>query len=175
MLLREDTLTIRTAELDDIEDLDWIYEEACDYFKGDTSSDILTPLDCMKGLDIPRGGKRENYELLSFVVGEMIIGYMAVYRDYPRKDWVQIPFLYIAERARAKGFGERIIKLIKRYFRESGYRTLRALCSLKNVGGIKFLYSHGFETVICISENEKRSYAGIGLECDLGRRHNDRY
>lgn len=175
MLLRNDTLTVRTATLEDIYELGWIYDEACSYFGGDTSRELLSPLDCMNGLDLPTGGKRENYELLTFLAGEMVIGYMSVYRDFPRKDWVQIPFLYIAEAARGMGSGSQIIRLIKRYFYDAGYGALQILCSLKNTDCIRFLYANGFDKILCISDKKERDYLGIGLECKLDTMPERRY
>ena len=164
-------IEIKTATAEDMPELNDIYREACGYFGTDTLRPLTSPAACMAGGDVPRGGRTENYELLSISVSGTIIGYMSVYRDFPAKETVQIPFIFISERARACGFGSTIVDGVCRYFYEAGYGSVRVSVSLRKYGALRFWYNHGFNAVVSLNTEGynvcEGSYAGIGLERSL--------
>lgn len=165
-------IIVKTSLESELPELDDLYCEACGYFKFDSARPLIHPKSCMHGGDLPPGGRPENYELLSIYVGGVMVGYLALYREFPSKEMVQIPLLFISERARRCGFGSIIVKSLKQYFYETGYRSMRILVSLRNWGALRFWYSHGFDRILCIESDGDISDDGngsIGLECFLSK------
>ncbi|MBE6765340.1 MAG: GNAT family N-acetyltransferase [Clostridia bacterium] len=165
-------IILTTSQEKELSELDALYGEACGYFKFDSARPLIHPRSCMRGGDLPPGGKPENYELLSIYVGGVMVGYAALYRDFPGKQSVQIPLLFISEKARRCGFGTTIVRALKQYFYETGYHNLRVLVSLRNWGALRFWYRHGFDRVLCVETEGELTDGGngsIGLECSLDK------
>lgn len=167
MVLEKGEVRVITTRESELEELESLYCEACGYFKFDEHRPMLSPAACFRGADLPAGGKRENYELLSIYISSVLVGYVAVYRDFPAKTSVQIMFVYISEPARRCGFGSVVCEELCRYFYEAGYMSMRALISLRNWGGLRFFFAHGFDRVLCVETDGELKDGGngsIGLE-----------
>lgn len=168
MRITVNDIDVRTSVSSDLPELTSFYDEACAFFKKDSRRPLMSPAVCMNEGDLPRGGRRENYELLTIRVGGTIIGYMSIYRDFPSKTIVWIPLIYIGSRVRGSGFGSRIIEGVCRYFYEAGYNSMRVAVSLRNFGAIRFWYSHRFDKIIDVSCDgynvSEGGYGGIALE-----------
>ena len=149
-----------TTERAELTELNELYREACEYFADDAGRVPVPPDRCLCGDELPPGGRLENYDLLSIRVAGTLIGYMAVYRDYPAVRVVGIPFIYIGEAARGAGFGQTVLRMIFRHFTSVGYGVIRAAVSLRNWGALRFFFRSGFRTVTDIQAD--------GRECDGG-------
>jgi len=86
----------------------------------------------------------ENLEHLALSVGTVTVGYAAVYRDFPGKNFVELLFLYIAPAARRMGSGTRAIKVITDYFTQTGYDVMRVRVGIDERDALRFFYRAGF-------------------------------
>lgn len=94
--------------------------------------------------------KPENLEHLALSVGTVTVGYIALYRDFPGKSFVELLFMYIAPAARRMGSGTRALAALSGYFYEAGYGTLRARIGLDEREAMRFFYRAGFNTPIAL-------------------------
>ena len=170
MKIRCGDIIIATAKQGDLAELNELYGEACGYFKFDTSSALRSPEVCLAGGDLPAGGVPENYELLTMRVNDMLIGYTSVYREFPSKTVVHVPFFFIGAPARGSGFGTLCAQMLCRYFYEAGYDCIRTSVSLRNWGALRFCNRLGFDRIIDLTAEgtpEDGNYAGVCLEKTL--------
>ena len=173
MKIRSDELTIATATKNDIPELDELYVEACGFFKFDRQPPLREPAECLRGGDLPQGGRPENYDLLTIRINGMLIGYASVYRDFPGKEYVDLSLLYIGEPARGCGFGTRAAELICNYFYEAGYECIRITVSLRSWGGLRFWNRLGFDRVTGLDaagDCADGGYGSVSLEKKLAQR-----
>lgn len=162
MKLRYDDMTVESAKKQDLAELEELYSEACGYFKFDKPLALCSPSDLLDSRNLPFEGEPENFELLTVRVGEMLIGYALVYRDFPEKQYVDLLTLYIGEPARGGGFGTKTAKLLCRYFYESGYETMRVTVSLRSWPGLRFWSRLGFDRIIGLDAEGEISDGGFG-------------
>lgn len=167
MKIRCGDVTIATARKKDLAELEELYVEACGYFKFDRDVPLRSPEVCLAGGDLPEGGLPENYELLTMRVNDMLIGYAAVYREFPSKTAVHVPVFFIGAPARGSGFGTLCAQMLCRYFYETGYDCIRTCVSLRNWSALRFCNRLGFDRIISLTAEgtpEDGSYAGMCLE-----------
>lgn len=170
MKIRCGDITIATAKQSDLAELSELYSEACGYFKFDTASTLRSPEVCLAGGDLPAGGVPENYELLTMRINDTLIGYASVYREFPSKTVVHVPFFFIGAPARGSGFGTMCAQMLCRYFYETGYDSMRTSVSLRNWGALRFCNRLGFDRIIDLTAEgtpEDGGYAGMCLEKEL--------
>ena len=167
MEFQTDNIRVCTTERAELPELNELYAEAQRYFTFDPSFRIVSPSNCIDGDDLPTGGRRENYDLLSIRIFGTLIGYTAVYRDYPIKNILRIPFIYIGEAARGNGSGSAVLEEICRYFANAGYSVVRTTVSLRDWNALRFFISRGFRTISGISAEGSEAdgnYGGIVLD-----------
>ena len=171
MRIHSEEITLTSAHDDDLVELDELYAEACGFFNDEWPLPLHTPAECLSGSDLPEGGLPENYELLTIRINGMLIGYTAIYRDFPGKEYVDISFIYIGERARGCGFGTRAAGLLCTYFAQAGYRRMRVHgVSLRSWGALRFWDRLGFDRVIGLDaagEHDDGGFGSVSLEKQL--------
>lgn len=99
--------------------------------------------------------KPENLEHLAISVGTVTVGYVALYRDFPAKSFVELLMMYIAPAARGMGSGSRALEALSSYFYEAGYGTLRVRVGLDERDAMRFFYRSGFTTPLAIEPAEE--------------------
>ena len=163
MQIVRDGLRIVTAKKDELEELDAIYSEACGHYKFDCARPILPPTVCLTKGDIPNGGKRENYEMLSIYLSGVLVGYTSVYRDFPGKRAVQLMFFYISDACAESGCRRAAAEMMIDYFRDAGYGCMRILLSLRNWRELEFWFDCGFDRVTDIRTSGDLTDGATGI------------
>jgi len=135
-----------TSELEDI------YELASAEFGGFSGKGAVV---VRRGLRPGQGSslnsaKPENLEHLAISVGTVTVGYIALYRDFPAKSFVELLFMYIAPAARMMGSGTRALEALSRYFSETGYDSIRVRVGLDERDAMRFFYRAGFTTPLAL-------------------------
>lgn len=156
-------LRIITSSMDELEELDAIYSEACGHYKFNGARPIVPPAVCMEEGDLPSGGRKENYELLSIYVSGVLVGYASVYRDFPGKRAVQISFFYISSASRDAGYDLSAARQLVGYFRDTGYAAMRVLVSLRSWTELDFWFSVGFDRIIDVRIDGELDEGATGI------------
>jgi len=94
--------------------------------------------------------KPENLEHLALSVGTVTVGYIALYRDFPGKSFVELLHMYIAPAARRLGSGTRALAALSKYFYETGYGTIRVRVGLDERDAMRFFYRSGFTSPVAL-------------------------
>ena len=144
-------LILQSSTFSELEKLNNIYSEACDYFSFDKNHMITKPIDCLTIGDLPPSGTKDNFENLSIYEGDNQIGFMSIYKGYPSKNTAYISFIYISQKGRYKGYGKRIVDIISSYSKENKFVNIRISVSLKNWDGLKFWHKCGFNNLTKVS------------------------
>lgn len=167
MKISNKDLTLQSSSFDELENLNNIHNEACDYFSFDKNNSIIIPIDCLTIGDLPPNGIKDNFESLSIYEAGYLIGYMTIYKGYPNTGNMYISFLYITNENRYMGFGKRIVDMIELFCKDNGFISIRIAVSLKNWNGIKFWHRCGFNNLTVVStdgEFSDENYGCIELE-----------
>lgn len=160
-------IILQSANFSEIEKLNNIYDEACDYFSFDKNNKITKPLDCLTVGDLPPNGTKDNYEILSIYEGNNIIGVITLYKGFPSERIMYISFIYISKENRYRGYGKEIFDALSEYFKKEEFEDIRICVSLKNWKGIKFWYKCGFNKITLVNVEEgfsENNYGCIELE-----------
>lgn len=167
MKITNENLILQSSTFSELEKLNNIYSEACDYFSFDKNHIITKPIDCLTIGDLPPNGTKDNFENLSIYEGDNLIGFMSIYKGYPSKNTTYISFLYISGKERYKGYGKRIVDIISAYSKENKFVNIRIAVLLRNWNGIKFWHKCGFNNLTKVSiegEFSEGNYGCIELE-----------
>lgn len=146
-ILVKDKIKLKTSKINELNELNIIHKEACEYFSFDESHKITSPKDCLTIGDLPPNGKKENFHVLSIYENNKIIGYTTLYDGFPAKDTLYICFIYISRKNRCNGYGYSIVESISSYFKSNYCNNIKISVSLKNWHGIKFWNKCGFSTI----------------------------
>lgn len=163
-----DNIRIKTSAWNEISELEDLYGQAMGQLGFDRLQPPVSPRKFLRGVDAA-AEHRENYELLSVYVTDMLVGYIALYRDFPAKQYARIIFIFIAEAARRQGFGEQTLAALCRYFYEAGYKTMRVTVSLRSWGALRFFYSLAFREITELAIDGELDSGGCGT-VDLERK-----
>lgn len=169
MELISDDIIIKSSVKEELPELETVYGEAMGLVGFDRLTPAINPAKYLRGFDMAFSD-RGNHEMLSIYIAEMLVGYVALCRDFPGKQFVRIEFLYIAQPARGKGFGSRVLCGIKKFFRDADYGSIRARVSLRNWNAMRFLTARGFNRIMSIQTDGCIESGGCGaleLECTL--------
>lgn len=148
-VIRDGQLSLSGVDKSELSSADELYAMALECSE-ETGRSFPSPAECLRGAELPEDGQMENYELLLISIAEIPIGYMSVYRDFPYKAYVSIPFMFIAKPARGLGNGSAALEAVARYFYESGYGALRAELSLAERDAIDFFMKNGFTRPVAL-------------------------
>lgn len=141
-------VTLKPSCMEEVEQLNLLYESACTFFKEIQPNCQLTPPEiCIKQGCLPPNGVFENYQILSIYVDEQLIGYCDYYMGYPDDKTVYISLIYISEGHRKRGYANQVVNILVGRFLEKGYENVRLIVSLKNWIGIKFWVKNAFHAI----------------------------
>ncbi len=143
-------MMLASAGIEDIPELDALYSEACRILPPEEQAKLFSPEAFIRGENYPEQGDPENFEMLTIRINDMLIGYVMLRRDFPGKDHVEILSLYIGELARGSGSGSMAMKMICRYFCQSGYAAVRTWVSLRGLAGLRFWNRLGFDRILSL-------------------------
>lgn len=146
-ILAKDKLELKTSSINELNELNIIHNEACEYFSFDENHNITSPSDCLTIGDLPPNGTKDNFYILSVYENNQIIGYTTLYKGFPSKDTLYICFMYISSKKRGNGYGYSIVESISSYFKANNYKNIKISVSLKNWQGIRFWNKCGFSTI----------------------------
>jgi ribosomal protein S18 acetylase RimI-like enzyme len=104
--------------------------------------------ECLTTGDIPAGGKKENYYFYCIWKNNRLIGFLAYYLEYQKKDMAYISVIYIKEKYRKNGIGKEIIDAIINEFTLLKIKEIRIHCSLRNAEALKFWIKREFNHII---------------------------
>ncbi len=170
MKIHSGEVYLSSALKSDLPELTELYNEASEFFGEDFPASMHSPEGCLLGLDLPKDGVPENYELLTIRVNDILIGYTTLYRDFPAKDYVDLKLMYIGEPARNRGFGALAAKMIFDYFNGAKYGCIRINVPLRNWGALRFFNRFGFNRILELNANGDCSdgeYGYVSLEKEL--------
>ncbi|MBP2638485.1 MAG: hypothetical protein H6Q72_4392 [Firmicutes bacterium] len=160
-------ITLKSSIFNELERLNNIHSEACDYFSFDKNHTITKPKDCLTKGDLPPNGTKDNYEILSIYERDNLIGFITMYIGFPFEKEIYICFIYISNKSRYKGHGKKIIDVISAYFKKNKFESIRISVSLKNWNGIRFWHKCGFNhlTIVDIEGDfSEENYGCIELK-----------
>lgn len=112
-----DTLEIKaklfTGEPVEMAELQWVLENATDYFQrstgtGPTESEAISLLEA-----IPPGLSEEDKYVFGFYIGNRLIGCADVVRAWPEEDIAYVGLILLVDECRGRGFGRKIFQLIE--------------------------------------------------------------
>lgn len=146
-ILVNDTLKLKASNINELNELNIIHDEACEYFSFDENHIITSPYDCLTIGDLPPNGIKDNFYILSIYENNQIIGYTTLYKGFPEKDTLYICFMYISNLKRGNGYGYNIVESISSYFRANNCNNIKISVSLRNWQGIRFWNKCGFSTI----------------------------
>jgi len=167
MEIKFDNITLKTSTLEELEKLNFIHKEACEFLSFDLKHDITEPYIYITDGALPPNGVRKNFEMLSCYVDNNLCGYLNYYRGYPEKNILYISFIYLINEIKHKGIGKKIINYLSEYFKIEGYKYVRLSVSLKNWEGLRFWHKCGFERIIladCSGSLFNNDYGCLELE-----------
>ncbi len=146
-IITKENIIIKASDISELDDLNNIYSEACEYFRFDKNHKITSPKDCLTIGDLPPNGDRDNFEILSIHDNNKIIGFITLYKGFPTDETLYICFMYIANKNRCNGYGYSIIDNLSSYFKDRNFKSIKISVSLKNWYGIRFWNKCGFNSL----------------------------
>ena len=170
MRIYVDNLLLQSSTLDEIDELNCIYNEACDYFRFDPMHNISSPLMCIQEGDLPPGGIKANFDIISCYMENTMIGYLTIYKGYPTEDTFYIGFIYLLNSDKHQKIGSKIVSFFCFYFKRQGFMKSRVSVSLKNWDALRFWHKCGYAsvtTVNCSGPFSENNYGCIELEKDI--------
>ncbi len=167
MKIINENLILQSSNYSELEKLNTIHNEACEYFSFDKNQTLTKPIDCLTTGDLPPNGIKENFESISIYDHSNLVGFLTIYKGYPHKKHMYICFLYITNENRYKGLGKKISDMITWYCKDKEFVSIRVAVSLKNWNGIKFWNKCGFNHLTAVSTDgvfSEENYGCIELE-----------
>lgn len=161
-VITTDHLSLRTAQKDDLIQLNRIFEQVLEYFKFDPSHVSVSPETCLTEGDLPPRGVKEKYEIYAIWDCCKIVGYVDFYKGFPNRNIAYISLLFIDQNVRECGYGREVVGALCKYFNDSKYSEVRLAVSLKNWSGLKFWHKMGFDTISMVAAEDTFSAEGYG-------------
>ncbi|WP_042274499.1 GNAT family N-acetyltransferase [[Clostridium] dakarense] len=149
-IITKDNIVLKTSDISELNDLNNIYGEVCEYFSFDKNHQITSPKDCITKGDLPPNGSKDNFEMLSIYDNNELIGFITLYKGFPSDEILYICFMYIASKNRCNGNGYSIVNSISSYFKDRNFKSIRISVSLKNWYGIRFWNKCGFSLLTMV-------------------------
>ncbi len=170
MKLAFENIVLKSSTIKELNELDNIYKEACDYFKFDINHEIIHPKICIEEGDLPPNGSKDKFEILSCYINEILSGYITVYKGYHDDTTIYICFIYLVDLVKGQGVGNKIINYLCKVFKKDGFSNIKLSVSLKNWDGLKFWNKCGFDKISlidCEGHFSKNNYGCIELTKDI--------
>lgn len=124
---------------------------------------------CVKDGDLPPGGIKENYSLMTVRLKEnsSVVGYFDLYHGYRDSDMLWIGQFVVDKAFRSKGYGKEIINAVFNEASNNGWSKVGIGVYLKNWSALRFWTSLGFDKILGIYGDKKydvEAFSLIGLE-----------
>lgn len=125
--------------------------------------------DCINDGDLPPGGIKENYSIISVRLKEndRIVGYFNLYHGYPDSDMIWIGIFIVDKVFRKRGFGKEIMNAVFNEASNTGWSKIGIGVYLKNWSALRFWTSLGFDKIRGIYGDKQYgvdAFSLIGLE-----------
>jgi diamine N-acetyltransferase len=124
--------------------------------------------------NLPPGGKREFFKLLSICLKEAgdIIGVVELYHGYPTADALCIGWLFIIPQHQKQGYAKEVFCYLTEEAEKSGFAKIRLGVHLKNWPALRFWHKVGFDRIADIvgdSEHSAGTNATVILEFTVNK------